>query len=216
MNRAYYAIIPADVRYDADLTPNAKLLYGELTALCNEKGYCWASNAYFAGLYNTTTRSVSKGVSQLIEKGYIDSQVILDGKKVKERRITITPRRNVPDPIEENFHTPQKKCSKGILQSNNTVNKNKGSRFTPPTLDEVTRYCSIRENQVDAESFINFYESNGWNVGKNKMRDWKAAVRTWERRDSVAKQRHSGGKKDAFERLQDVSWAGGLVSESSD
>ena len=51
----------------------------------------------------------------------------------------------------------------------------------PPTLDEVRDYCLERKNNVDAESFINFYESKGWMIGKNKMKDWKAAVRTWER-----------------------------------
>ncbi|HBI1964003.1 TPA: helix-turn-helix domain-containing protein, partial [Enterococcus faecalis] len=51
-HRGYYAIIPAIVRYDNHLNGNAKLLYGELTALANEKGYCWATNQYFANLYN--------------------------------------------------------------------------------------------------------------------------------------------------------------------
>ena len=59
--------------------------------------------------------------------------------------------------------------------------KSKAKRFTPPTLEEVTAYCIERNNSVDAQHFIDYYTSNGWLVGKNKMKDWKAAVRTWER-----------------------------------
>lgn len=55
------------------------------------------------------------------------------------------------------------------------------TRFVPPTLDEVIAYCHERGNSVDAERFVSFYESNGWKVGKNPMKDWRAAVRTWER-----------------------------------
>ena len=54
-------------------------------------------------------------------------------------------------------------------------------RFIPPTVDEVMTYCSERKNSVDAQRFVDFYESKNWMVGKNKMRDWKAAVRGWER-----------------------------------
>lgn len=54
-------------------------------------------------------------------------------------------------------------------------------RFIPPTLEEVKAYCRERKNNVDADRFIDYYTSNGWQVGKNKMKDWKAAVRTWER-----------------------------------
>jgi hypothetical protein len=57
----------------------------------------------------------------------------------------------------------------------------KRKRFAPPTIDEVKEYCRERKNGVDAERFIDYYTSNGWLVGKNKMKDWKAAVRTWER-----------------------------------
>jgi hypothetical protein len=56
----------------------------------------------------------------------------------------------------------------------------KGKRFKPPTLDEVIQYCKERENNVNPERFIDYYTSNGWMVGKNEMKNWKAAVRTWE------------------------------------
>lgn len=61
------------------------------------------------------------------------------------------------------------------------IEKNNNKRFTPPTVEEVREYCLERNNTVDPETFINFYESKGWFVGKNKMKDWRACVRTWER-----------------------------------
>ena len=57
----YYAIIPANVRYDKTLRPNAKLLYGEITALSNTEGYCWATNSYFANLYDVESASIVTG-----------------------------------------------------------------------------------------------------------------------------------------------------------
>lgn len=64
--------------------------------------------------------------------------------------------------------------------------KEKGSRgkpFCKPTLEEVTSYCTERNNSIDPQAWIDYYTSNGWKVGQNKMSDWKAAVRTWEQRD---------------------------------
>lgn len=63
--------------------------------------------------------------------------------------------------------------------------KKQSSRFTPPTLEEVQQYCIDRNNKVDADRFIDFYSSKGWMVGRNKMKDWKAAIRTWEKKDGV-------------------------------
>lgn len=60
------------------------------------------------------------------------------------------------------------------------------SSFVPPSVDEVIDYCLERNNSVDAQAFIDFYTSKGWMIGKTKMRDWKAAVRTWESRDKKA------------------------------
>ena len=58
-------------------------------------------------------------------------------------------------------------------------------RFTPPTVDEVRAYCQDRQNGVDPQRFVDYYSSNGWMVGKNKMKDWKAAVRTWEQKEKT-------------------------------
>lgn len=62
--------------------------------------------------------------------------------------------------------------------------KKTSSRFTPPTLEEVKSYCIERNNNVEPNRFVDFYSCKGWMVGKNKMKDWKAAIRTWEKRDS--------------------------------
>lgn len=59
----------------------------------------------------------------------------------------------------------------------------KRKRFEKPTLSQITQYCLERNNNVNAEQFYDYYESNGWKVGKNAMKDWKAAVRTWERNE---------------------------------
>ena len=73
---SYYAVIPSSVRYDNELKPNEKLLYGEITALCDKLGYCWATNDYFAKLYNVSRETVSRWVNHLIKKGYLFSQII--------------------------------------------------------------------------------------------------------------------------------------------
>jgi len=59
--------------------------------------------------------------------------------------------------------------------------KSKVKRFVKPTIEEVADYCNERSNDVDAEKFYDYYSSNGWKVGKNAMKDWKASVRTWEK-----------------------------------
>lgn len=87
----YYATIPANVRYDKELCANAKLLYGELTSLCNSKGYCWARNSYFAALYDVSESTVKRWISQLSSRGYIDVLVIMANATMSQtkRRITL-------------------------------------------------------------------------------------------------------------------------------
>ena len=101
--KSYYAIIPANVRYDSKLKDKAKLLYGEITALCNEKGYCWATNEYFASLYGVSKTTISLLIKNLIESGYVNSQIIYkEGtKEIQNRYLTI-----LKDPIQEILNTP--------------------------------------------------------------------------------------------------------------
>lgn len=87
---SYYAVIPATVRYDNNLKASEKLLYGEVTSLANKFGYCFASNRYFANLYNVTTHTVSQWFSRLEKLGYLRIELIKDNTNViKERRIYI-------------------------------------------------------------------------------------------------------------------------------
>lgn len=69
--------------------------------------------------------------------------------------------------------------------NNNKADKPPRTRFVPPSLEDVQSYCRERQNDVDAQRFIDYYTSNGWKVGKNSMKDWKAAVRNWERSDTA-------------------------------
>ncbi len=118
----YYAIIPANVRYDNELPPNAKLLYGEITALCNKEGYCWATNDYFAKLYNCGKQAVSRWLSKLKEQGYIDIEMVYKGgsKQIDYRYIKIC-----EYPIVKNANTPIVKNAK----ENNTLSFNITSEY---------------------------------------------------------------------------------------
>lgn len=82
--------------------------------------------------------------------------------------------------------------------TNTNTNTISNKRFTPPTVEEVREYCLERKNLVDPETFINFYESKGWFVGKNKMKDWRACVRTWERN------RNSTQKKTGYDLYRET------------
>lgn len=120
--KSYYAIIPAEVRYDEDLPPNAKLLYGEITSLCNEKGYCWASNQYFADLYKVSKITVSRWISTLNKKGYISIDTLYrEGtKELIGRYIYI-----VNTPINKNVNRYIQNDLEGVNKIVNTpINKN--------------------------------------------------------------------------------------------
>ena len=172
----YYAVIPADVRYSKKLTANAKLLYAEITALCNMNGKCTASTKYFCDLYEVSRVSIQKWLRSLEINNYIKRVNIYKqgSKEIETRVITLI---NTPNKQKFTDNT-----NININKINTTYCNNK-ARFKIPNLINVKEYCILRKNNIDPESFVNFYESKNWMIGKNKMKDWKAAVRTWEKRE---------------------------------
>ena len=173
----YYAVIPAEVRYSKKLTPNAKLLYAEITALCNMNGKCTASTDYFCRLYEVSRVSIQKWLKNLEDNNYIKRVNIYRpySKQIEARVITLV---NIPSKEKFTDNTNTK-----VYTNTNLTDSNKKAFFKKPKLDEVKDYCILRKNSIDAEAFMDFYESKDWKIGKNKMKDWKAAVRTWERRE---------------------------------
>jgi len=176
----YYAIISAEVRYDKNLTANAKLLYAEITALLNMNGECFATNKYFAALYNKSVVTVSKWISELIQNGYISSYYTYKKgtKEIDKRYLSILKggiKENDKGGIKENFKDNNTSINNNLTDSNS-------KRFKKPTINDIANYCIERKNNIDAETFFDFYESKDWKVGKNKMKDWRACVRTWEKR----------------------------------
>ena len=131
----YYAILPAFVRYDKDLPANARLLYGELTALTNKKGYCFASNNYFAPLYGVTPQAISKWIKILEKKGYIKIEYIYENGAITERHIYL------------------KEVAQVI--ANNKTSENENSENNYEAEDERTQYKTSEnensENNYEAE-----------------------------------------------------------------
>ena len=106
------------------------------------------------------------------------------------------------------------KIEKEIDSSASTTTKRK--RFEKPTLSEIEQYCIERNNNINAAQFYDYYESNGWKVGKNSMKDWKAAVRTWERSEYRKPNSKKNSKEDAINVVNNLmNKLGGVDTEQS-
>lgn len=152
----YYAIIPAEVRYSS-LKPNAKLLYGEITALSGKLGYCYATNNYFAELYGVSKNTVSRWLSELNKLGFINIEVERnENKQVIKRKIGIIQKDNNP------IYKMSKENNTSI---NNTSNIN---IIKEKFISEVMTFDYPKDM---LEDFINY-----WTEGKKKMRYQKQST----------------------------------------
>lgn len=86
------------------------------------------------------------------------------------------------------------------------TDKEKTKRFSPPSLKEVKEYCKKRNNDVDPQKFIDFYTAKNWMIGKNKMKNWEAALRTWEYRDKGDRHKHPAASQNSKQMKDDKRW----------
>lgn len=127
---SYYSILPAPVRYDKRLIPNAKILYAEITSLTNQLGFCYASNRYFEELYKVSTQSINTWLQQLEKYGYIERFIYRDvgTKEILNRYIVIFEK-----PTQVNLNRPIKEIlkdnSKQLNTKSNISFKKKSKKF---------------------------------------------------------------------------------------
>ena len=154
------------------------------------EGAYWGSLSHTADRLNISRRAAVDVLNRLVERGHIKkSEANIDGiQRCMYRAV-------VPDEA-----TPPRK-RKSEPQSQPQQQPKKVARFTPPTAEEVHEYCRERGNSVDAQRFYDFYTANGWCQGRGKpIKDWRAAVRTWEREEEHYK--HNHGQRTNKESVQ--------------
>ena len=185
----------------ADKRPPGVMLYEETLELLHTvpeeqagriiKGI---ASFYVTGEMPTLTEPLEQAVSKSIING-----IVKDAEKYAE-----TCEKNTQN-IKSRWakENQKQKGNKQEAKQKQTGSKGEAKRFTPPTLEEVKAYCLESGHRIDAERFIDYYESNGWMVGRNKMKDWKAAVRNWAKREDEKPKKEE--RRDPYEDV-DFSW----------
>ena len=186
-NRDFKGIwIPKEIWLNNELKLIEKIFLVEIDSLDNEL-CCYASNKYFSEFFGITKGRCSQVINALEKKGLISIEFERDGKIIIARKIRVVNKLNrVYNKIDKGI----KKTKGGCLENdkvnntilNNTVNNK--NRFKKPKIEDIKDYCLERKNNIDPQRFYDYYESKGWIIGKSsKMKDWKAAIRTWENRN---------------------------------
>ena len=154
------------------------------------------TRAYLAEWCNASERSVQRNINSLLEKGYIE-QVYHSGDNRSVHYIAVTSDKMSPVPVTK-CHQPSDKMSPVL--KDNTIANNINNNIADIIIEAVRTFAERKGPAVvDPERFFDFYEANGWKVGKNKMKDWRAAFRNWERTETAGK---PGGSVDKVSYMQ--------------
>lgn len=204
-----------------ELTWFEEVMFYRLIVNCDDYGrfdgrVAVIKNRLFPLKDNVTAKSVKDGINKLASVGLVVLYEI-DGKPYlylptwNDHQNVRAKRSKYPDP-DGSMNTSASICnhvqsnvpdiriqseSESVSVSESNADGNR-KRFTPPTVEEVAQYCFDRMSKVDPQRFVDYYTSNGWMVGKTKMRDWRAAVRTWEQKDNQGRQTTSKKGSNPF------------------
>lgn len=167
----YYSVIPAIVRYDNELKPNEKLLYGEITSLTNKNNECWATNSYFARLYNVNSATISRWISHLKEKGYVVVEFIYknETKEIEKRVIKI-----IGVPINQPMNTYMLNNQEVLIEkSKGYIQKNQeGIDKKVKENNTSINNTSINIKEINKERFEAFWKQYPKKVNKFKSEEW--------------------------------------------
>ena len=185
VNERNYIVIQGWMLTELQLKGNELLIYACVYGFSQLEGQVFSGSLqYLADWTNSTRQGVVKCLKSLIDKGYLEKiDKVVNGVKFCEYRATKF--NGVCNTVVRGM---QQSCTGGVQQSlpnnldiDNLEDNKVYTRFVKPTLEAVQAYCQERNKGVDAQKWYDYYSANGWKVGKNPMKDWKAAVRTWER-----------------------------------
>lgn len=167
----YYAVIPADVRYDSRLPASAKLLYGEISALIGSDGFCYASNQYFSKLFGLAEESVSRLIAKLEGAGHIVRELVRDDAgQIVQRRLYLRVSAPVVHPVDKNVNTSPQNNQEGIDKNVKDTNlsitdiskrKNKKEKAERKPERELT----LEEAKpLIVENIVRMAKSGGWDT----------------------------------------------------
>ena len=184
-NRNKFTVVDNYALHDENLSLKARGLL--ITILSFPDDWQFSENGLCALFKQDGQSSIRSGLQELEENGYLVRKKTRDdrGRILKvEWIICDYPHLENPNLDNSNLENQPQLNTKELNTKELKTNRVAQMRFAPPTFDEVNAYCRERRNQVNPQTFVDFYASKGWMVGKTKMKDWRAAVRTWEKRDT--------------------------------
>lgn len=167
---SYWAVLPAAVRYDEQIPPNAKLLYAEISSLTDRTGYCYASNAYFEGLFGLSERTVIRLVKALAEAGYITIEDANGGSALRKIFAGVNP---IAGPPDKNVSTPRQNCQHppdNFVRENNKENNKENNSPKAPKGAAPKKTTDWKSERFEA--FWKYYPR-----GEKRQ----AAIRAWDK-----------------------------------